>query len=157
MTRRVASKLSLINMKRMPSKFRLTSPYDASAVPTAISSTAVISLLLGVSNPATKTATIVTMGVNACNIASMYTYICSCPESIGAEMHAGLEHLDEGDGEVEVDNIAEVEGEGHEQADGQDTCRPEPPCQLPLDLYPPQHLRLCLTFWPTAMARSTKQ
>ena len=48
---------------------------------------------------------------------------------------AHLEHLDEGDGEVEVDSVAEVEGEGHEEAHRHDAQHVEPHRHLALDLH----------------------
>ncbi len=68
MTSRMASKASEENMKISPITLMLTSPYDAIAVPPAISTTALIRRRVGVSSCATNSATIVTMGVNACII-----------------------------------------------------------------------------------------
>lgn len=41
-------------------------------------------------------------------------------DGVDGDGHEGLEHLDEGDGEVDVGGVGEPEGEGVEGADGED-------------------------------------
>ena len=41
-------------------------------------------------------------------------------DGVNSDRHEGLEHLDEGDGEVDVGGVGEPEGEGVEGADGDD-------------------------------------
>ena len=53
---------------------------------------------------------------------------------------ARLEHLDEGDGEVEVDRVAKVQRERHEEADWQDARDVELPCQRALHIHHLDHL-----------------
>lgn len=79
-----------------------------------------------------------------------------CPCTADSHDAAHLEHLDEGDSEVEVDRVAEVEGEGHEEAHRHDAQHVEPHCHLALDLHhlqnlqqttPTAHRVLALTLW----------
>ena len=74
MTHLVASKLSEASMHSTPTTFKFTSPYDAIAVLTAMSSMAMISRLVGLSSPATNKASIVAIGVNACSVVSTLSY-----------------------------------------------------------------------------------
>lgn len=66
MTSRMASKVSEANMMMSPSTLMLISPYEAMAVPKAISTIAMMRRLEGSSSRATKSATMVMTGVNAC-------------------------------------------------------------------------------------------
>ena len=50
---------------------------------------------------------------------------------------AYFEHLDEGDCEVEVDSVAEVEGEGHEEPNRHDAQHVEAQGHLALDFHHP--------------------
>lgn len=52
-----------------------------------------------------------------------------------------LEHLDEGDRQVQVHEVAEVQRERHEEADGQDARKVEVPRQRPLHLHQLEDLR----------------
>ena len=51
-----------------------------------------------------------------------------------------LEHLDEGDSEVEVDGVAKVQSERHEEADRHDAQHVEPHGHSALHLHHMQHL-----------------
>lgn len=53
------------------------------------------------------------------------------------ETVAYFEHLDEGDCEVEVDSVAEVKGEGHEEAHRHDAQHVEAQGHLALDFHHP--------------------
>lgn len=63
------------------------------------------------------------------------------PSAADTRDAAHLEHLDEGDGEVEVDRVAEVQGEGHEEAYRHDAQHVEPHRHLALDLHHLQDLQ----------------
>lgn len=69
-TKRIDSAVSEENIRIMPTIDIRTSPYAATAVPTAVSSTDAIMVWDGSSNLATKRQTIVTTGVNALSICS---------------------------------------------------------------------------------------
>ncbi len=73
MTRRMASKVSDANIKIRPRMLMLTSPKDAIAVPSAMSTTATIKRLLGSSSRAMNKATMVITGVNACKCTGLKT------------------------------------------------------------------------------------
>ena len=77
MTSRIASKVSEANMKVSPRMLMLTSPYEAIAVPKAISTTAAISRLEGSSRRATNSANMVMTGVNAC-VHRVSEHLCTC-------------------------------------------------------------------------------
>mmetsp|Transcript_37463 Transcript_37463/g.94549 ORF Transcript_37463/g.94549 Transcript_37463/m.94549 type:complete len:267 (+) Transcript_37463:751-1551(+) len=68
MTRRMASPVSDANMNSRPTMDRLTSPYAASAVPPAVSSTDAIILCVGSSRRARNRQIMVMTGVNALSI-----------------------------------------------------------------------------------------
>lgn len=51
-----------------------------------------------------------------------------------------LEHLNEAHSEVQVDLVAKVEGEGHEQADGHHAHHVKARCDGVLDLHKPEYL-----------------
>ena len=54
--------------------------------------------------------------------------------------HAYLEHLNEGDGKVQVDDIAEVQSKRHEQTDWHNACQVELQGDGLLGLNQPKHL-----------------
>ena len=124
-------------MQVTPIKERLTSPAEARAVPPAMAATAPTRSRRGFSSPAAKSAAVFLLlwfwVENEC-FSSFFFFIShflllSSNEKKRAKTtlsfsllthghHGGerLEHLDERYGQEEVDDVAKVEGEGHEES-----------------------------------------